>query len=73
MDKLKATFYVAYVHGNNWSCRWGAPPLPAGANEILFVNKRLAVLDGTGSGTAPVSPLAASNYPELPECQPRWP
>jgi hypothetical protein len=73
IDKLKRHFHVAYVHGNNWACRWGAPPLPCGANEILFVNRRLAVLEGGGFASAAPSPLAVTNYPDLPECQPTWP
>jgi hypothetical protein len=73
MEKLKRTFYVANVHANNYACRWGEPPFTSGANEILFVNKRIAVVQGDGTGAVPVSPLAVSNYPKLPECQPRWP
>ncbi|MBN2575609.1 MAG: hypothetical protein JXP73_13675 [Deltaproteobacteria bacterium] len=71
MEELKRTFHVAYVHANNYACRWGEPPFTSGANEILFVNKRIAVLQGDGA--VPASPLALSNYPDLPECQPRWP
>ena len=73
LEKLKKTFYVAYVHANNYACRWGEPPFTSGANEILFVNKRLAVVDGAGTATATVSPLATPNYPKMPECQPVWP
>jgi hypothetical protein len=72
MDKLKKTFHIAYVHSNNFACPWGILPFTSGANEILFVNKRLAVVDGTGTATAAVSPLAVPNYPEMPDCQPTW-
>lgn len=73
LEKLKRTFHVAYVHANNYACRWGEPPFTSGANEILFVNRRLAVVDDAGSGPVPVSPLASSNNPKVPECQLRWP
>jgi hypothetical protein len=72
MEKLKRTFRVAHVHANNFGCSRGAAPFTTGANEILFVNKRLAVVDGTGTATAAVSPLAVPNYPEMPDCQPTW-
>jgi hypothetical protein len=73
MEKLERTFHIVYVHSNNYACRWGEPPFSSGANEVLFVNKRLAVLDGTGGGPVWVSPLTVPNYPDLPECQPKWP
>ena len=73
LEKLKRTFHIVYVHSNNYACKWGEPPFSSAANEILFVNKRIAVLDGTGAGAVSVSPLAVSNYPKLPECQPQWP
>lgn len=72
MQKLKRTFYVAYVHANNYSCGRAAPPLSSEANELLFVNKRLGVLD-TGNATVPAtSPLAVANNPDKPDCQPVW-
>ena len=73
LDKLDKVFHVAYVHANNYACRWGEPPFSSGANEILFVNRRLGVVEGATSAPVQQNPLAASNYPKLPECQPRWP
>lgn len=74
IDKLKRTFRVAHVHANNYACPWGEAPFPSGANEVLFVNQRLAVVEGDGRQTPAPTVLAASNYPELPECgQPAWP
>ena len=73
MEKLKRTFVIAYVHANNYACPWGILPFTSGANEILFVNKQLAIVDGTGSATPAVSPLATPNFPDRPDCQPRWP
>lgn len=73
MEKLGRTFLVAYVHANNYACRWAEPPFTSGANELLFVNRRIAIVDGSDSASVPVSPLATSNHPDKSECQPRWP
>jgi hypothetical protein len=72
LDKLKRTFYVAYVHANNYSCHRAAPPLSSEANELLFVNKRLAAVDAKDT-SVPASVLAVANNPNKPDCQPNWP
>jgi hypothetical protein len=72
LDKLEKTFYVAYVHANNYSCRRAAPPLSSEANELLFVNKRLGTID-TKDPSVPSSALAVANTPTRPDCQPNWP
>lgn len=43
--QLKKFFHVADLHFNNWSCSDGLEPFPAWAYEVLFVSKRLGVLD----------------------------
>lgn len=72
LEKLEKTFYVAYVHANNYSCGRAAPPLSSEANELLFVNKRLATVDTNDTSVAS-SPLAVANDPKQPDCQPIWP
>jgi hypothetical protein len=66
--KLKRFFYVANLHFNNYSCQSGLAPFPSWAYEVLFVNKKLGVPDG--SKTAPIShPLDAPNNPDVADCQ----
>src|SRR5262249_33148879 len=72
LEKLSRTFYVAYVHANNYSCRRAEPPLSSAANELLLVNKRLAKVDAADA-SIPASPLAVANNPDKPDCQPHWP
>ena len=40
IQKLKRTFHLVHIHFNNWACTPNFPPFPAGAFEVLFVNKR---------------------------------
>ncbi len=68
MSRLKRTFYVANLHWNNAGCRWGSPPFPSLAYEVLFVNKRIAVLDPAGQPTRP-NPLDHPNRRGAPDCQ----
>jgi hypothetical protein len=67
--KLKELFFVAHLHFNNFSCISGQAPFPGWAYEVLFVSKRLGIVDP--SKPSPTSsPLDAPNNPELPDCQP---
>jgi hypothetical protein len=66
--KLKRFFHVVHVHFNNWSCVDTLKPFPAWAYEVLFVNKKLGVLDPSKPAGRP-SPLDARNNPEQPDCQ----
>ncbi len=68
IERLKKTFYIANVHFNNASCL-ETPPLPSSLVEILFVNKRLAVVDGAAFVA---SPLDAPNVTKQPDCQAHW-
>ena len=44
-------------------------PFPGWAYEVLFVNKRLAIVDASGRPAGP-SPLDAPNVVIAPDCQP---
>ena len=46
--RLKQFFEVAHIHIDNASCTGGMEPFPSWAYEVLFVNKRLAVVDASG-------------------------
>jgi hypothetical protein len=69
IKKLKRFFFVAHVHNNNFSCTGGLDPFSSWAYEVLFVNRRIGVLDW--SGAKPTSPhsLDAPNRPDRPDCQ----
>jgi hypothetical protein len=66
--KLKRTFYLVNLHFNNFTCSEKTAPLSGWAYQVLFVNKKLGVLDPS-KGTPSPSPLNAPDFPELPDCQ----
>jgi hypothetical protein len=66
--RLRDFFHVVHVHYNNYSCDPALQPFPASAYEVLFVNKRLGVVD-PGRRWGGVHPLDAPNNPNAPDCQ----
>ena len=73
LRKLKQNFYLVNLHFNNWSCTSRAAPLPAWAYQVLWVNKRIGIVDATAPVPAPMSPLNAPDSSTLPDCQLRPP
>jgi hypothetical protein len=69
VKKLKQTFHLVSVHFNNWACSPYVAPFPANAIQVLFVNKRLGVLDPGVPGRVPGSPPDAPDNPNGPDCQ----
>jgi hypothetical protein len=69
VQRLRQYFHVAHLHFNNFSCAEGLDPFPAWAYEVLFVNKRIGIVDATRQVTLP-HPLDALNSPRHPDCQP---
>ena len=70
--KLKRTFYIVNLHFNNFSCTPDQRPFPAWAYEVLFVNKRVGVLDLSGNRFQ-LSAANTPNNPALKDCQSfRW-
>jgi hypothetical protein len=67
--KLKQNFYLVNLHFNNWSCTRKAAPLPAWAYQVLWVNKRVGIIDPAAPIPAPMSPLNAPDSPTWPDCQ----
>jgi hypothetical protein len=67
--RLKTKFYLVNLHFNNYACTADSAPLPAWAFQVLWVNKRLGVLDADGPSPAPMSPLNAKDSPNDPDCQ----
>jgi hypothetical protein len=66
--KLKGIFHVAHLHWNNYSCVENKGPFPAWAYEVLFVNKRIGMLDPSRRAVLPHT-ADAPNSPDLPDCQ----
>ena len=71
--KLKRNFYLVNLHFNNWSCTSKASPLPAWAYQVLWVNKRIGIVDPTAPVPAPMSPLNAPDSATWSDCQLRAP
>jgi hypothetical protein len=67
--RLKRQFYLVNLHFNNFACTAGIEPFPAFAFQVLWVNKRIGVLDPDGPSPAPISPLNAPDRPDAPDCQ----
>ena len=76
IKKLKKDFYIVDVHFNNFACDNGIIynklfPFPAWAYEVLFVNKRVGILDETAP-TPQQNPLSAPNDPKRKDCQAKF-
>lgn len=67
--RLKEFFEVGHIHFNNSSCIGDLRPFPTWAYEVLFVSRRLAVVDRSRKAHG-LHPLDAPNNPSLPDCQP---
>ncbi len=67
--RLKQFFEVGHIHFNNASCIGDLKPFPSWAYEVLFVSKRLAVVDPSRAAGG-LHPLDAPNNSSLPDCQP---
>lgn len=68
--RLKRFFEVAHIHFNNATCAGGYEPFPTWAYEVLFVSKRLAVVDPSRRAVG-LHPLDAPNLPSIADCQPK--
>jgi hypothetical protein len=68
VTKLKESFHVAHLHHNNYSCEDRLAPFPARAYEVLFVNKRIGVSDGSLVPPGPY-PFDSPNNPRVEDCQ----
>ena len=70
VSRLKQFFHIGHIHFNNASCIGDLEPFPASAYEVLFVSKRLGVVDPSRTANTP-HPLDARNNPSLADCQPK--
>jgi hypothetical protein len=68
VNRLKQFFYIAHLHFNNAACVDNVKPFPTWAYEVLFVSKRLGVVDANGAPDPMPHPLDALNNPSFPPC-----
>lgn len=67
--RLKRKFYLVNLHFNNYACNPAVQPFPASAFQVLWVNKKIGVLDADGPSPAPISALNAPDNVSSPDCQ----
>ncbi len=68
--RLKRTFHLVHVHYNNQACTvLKSRPLPAWAYQVLFVNKRVGVVDPSKPAPALPNALDAPDYLLGHDCQ----
>jgi len=67
--RLKRRFHLVSLHFNNNACGPGSAPLPAWAFQVLWVHKKVGVLDPGAASPAPMSPLHGRDNPSAPDCQ----
>jgi hypothetical protein len=67
--RLKTKFHLVNLHFNNHGCGAEFAPMPSRAYQVLWVHKRVGVLDPDAPVPAPHSPLNAPDNPDLPDCQ----
>ena len=71
--KLKQQFHLVHLHFNNQSCSVRFKPLPAWAYQVLFVNKRIGIVDPSRPTATLPHPLDAPDYALGGDCQETWP
>jgi hypothetical protein len=67
--RLKTRFYLVNLHFNNFACDADLAPMPSRAYQVLWVHKRVGVLDPDAPVPAPPSPLNAPDNPKRRDCQ----
>lgn len=74
LKKLKKQFHLVNVHYNNHACQAVYEPIPAGAWQALWVNKKIGELDPNTPGRRPGAPPDAPDATDSKDCQPEtWP
>jgi hypothetical protein len=66
--RLKTRFHLVNLHFNNNACT-ANDPLPSRVFQVLWVNKRIGVIDPHAPSPAPSSPLNAPDAPPRPDGQ----
>ena len=69
VKRLKRRFHLVHLHYNNQSCASRFRPLPAWAYQVLFVNKRIGVVDPARPVAPLPHPLDAPDFAIGGDCQ----
>jgi hypothetical protein len=69
VKRLKRTFHLVHLHYNNQACSNRYRPLPAWAYQVLFVNKRIGIVDPAKPTPPLPHPLDARDYAIGKDCQ----
>jgi hypothetical protein len=67
--RLKRQFHLVHVHYNNQACSVRFRPLPAWAYQVLFVHKRIGVIDPARPTPTLPHALDAPDYAQGRDCQ----
>ena len=67
--RLKTRFHLVNLNFNNHGCSEEFAPMRSRAYQVLWVSKRVGVIDPQAPIPAPPSPLNAPDNPDLPDCQ----
>ena len=73
VKRLKRRFHLVHLHYNNQACSVRYKPLPAWAYQVLFVNKRIGIVDSSRASAPLPHPLDAPDYALGGDCQEPWP
>lgn len=69
VQRLKRRFHLVHLHYNNQACTGMFRPLPAWAYQVLFVNKRIGVIDPARPRAVLPHALDAPDYALGRDCQ----
>ncbi len=72
IKKLKKNFFVVHVHFNNCCCNESLSPFPSLLFEVLFVNKRIGIIEANTKTPLLPHPLDTPNKPDWQDCQTQW-
>ena len=67
--RLKRTFHLVHLHYNNQACSTTQRPMPAWAYQVLFVNKRIGIVDPEQPRAILPHPLDTPDWAAWRDCQ----
>lgn len=67
--KLKRTFHLVHRHFNNFVCDSASEPMLGRAFQLLWVNKRIGILDAKAPPPVLPHPEDRKDDPDAPDCQ----
>jgi hypothetical protein len=72
VKRLKQRFHLVHLHYNNQACAARFSPMPAWAYQVLFVNKRIGIVDRSRPVASLPHPLDAPDFAVGKDCQEPW-